>query len=290
MKVKKNLLFISTFISALVFLSVLIPAKYHPGIKWRELGNQKFIGVYAQGYETEAHYTLETAGELYKELKTLWGTEVKGNIRILLTDVYDLSNGSASFFPYNHIEIHLFPPMPDSAQGDGGEWIRQVLSHELTHIFVQDMGSGFMRFLRKIAGSNPALYPMIYAPGWLIEGLAVYAESQADPGGRLNTAYYRNMLMAGKRSDQLPSLGRLFAEPTVWPGPSAKYLMGGAFIQYLANIYGKEKIAGLAQTYARYPVPLIIAKNPKSFPLNVSRPFERTFGKKLANTTSTPNA
>ncbi|MCP5108833.1 MAG: hypothetical protein GY950_35950, partial [bacterium] len=247
-------------LTVLLLFAVGLPGKYHPEIKWRQIRdeNKKFYVVFPRGYETEARYTLKKAGAFYKKLQTLWGTGVKGEIKIVLTDVYDDSNGNATFFPFNRVEIYLFSPMPDSTLGSYRQWIDLALSHELTHIFNMNAGSGFTYFMRKVAGTNPAFYPMIYAPVWVIEGLAVYGESVLTPGGRLNNPDYRVMMNRIASAGKIPANSRIYGEPTVWPGPAAKYFYGAAFVQFLAKQYGEEKIAQLVKHYARYPVPLII--------------------------------
>ena len=195
-------------VSILLFLTIGLYPKYHPEINWREIKSKdnKFHVVYPAGYENEARYTLTRAGEFYQKLQTLWGTGVKGKIKILLTDSYDVYNGNATFFPFNRIELYLFNPPPDSSLGDYSDWIDLALSHEMNHIFNMNVGSGITHFMRKLMGTNPLFYPMIYAPLWMQEGLSVYVESQLNSGGRLNAPDYKIML------DRLAS-ARLLSSP-----------------------------------------------------------------------------
>jgi hypothetical protein len=267
----------------LFFLTIGLYSKYHPGIRWFEISDSggKFSVVFSPGYEKEAWYTLNKAGELYGKLQKLWGMDVKGKIKILLTDVHDLSNGSATFFPFNRIELYLFSPLPDSPLGGSGEWIDLVLSHEMMHIFMMNAGSGFTFFLRKIMGTNPALYPLLYAPVWMQEGLSVVAESQLNDGGRLHTADYKIMLDRLTSAGEIPSLGHIYGEPTDWPGAVGKYFYGAAFFQFLAKQYGEDKVRELVLHYARVPFPLIISGSSTPFELTVSRRFRNIFNKDL---------
>jgi hypothetical protein len=257
--------------------------KYHHEIKWKEISNERFIVVFPEGYQDEAVYTLKTAQQLYDRLIHLWGTRDPGQskTRILLSDGCDDSNGSATFFPYNQIEVYLFTPPPDSTIGSGRDWVRLVLAHELTHIINFNAGSGFTYFMRKIFGSNPLLYPVIYVPAWILEGMAVYAESQTNEGGRLNTPDYRLMLNHIARAGKMPALGDFWGEPTSWPGSTSKYLYGAAFINFLAEKYGDPKIPELVKTFAYYPIPFTFTHGLEPRLLNIHQRFKRVFKKNI---------
>jgi hypothetical protein len=268
------------FLLLLVFPGAAF-TKYHPEIKWEEISNERFIVVFPMGYQDEAVYTLNAAQQLYVRLTQLWGTPMKGQskIRILLNDGYDDSNGSATFFPYNQIEVYLFTPPPDSTIGSGKDWTRLVLAHELTHIINFNAGSGFTYFMRKILGTNPLLYPVIYVPGWILEGMAIYAESQTDQGGRLNTPDYKLMLSQIARAGKMPAWGDFWGDPTSWPGGTSKYLYGAAFINFLAEKYGNDKIPELVKIFAYYPIPYTFTHGLEPKKLNIHQRFKRVFEK-----------
>jgi hypothetical protein len=271
----KKIFFIVCFV-LITGCTFLLP-KYHPGIKWKEISNPQFIVVFPAGYEEEAVYTLETAQTLYDRLAKLWGhsPRIRGKIRILITDAIDESNGLTTFFPYNWIEVYLFTPPPDSTIGNGKDWIRMVLSHELTHTIVFNAGSGFTYFLRKIFGSNPVLYPTIYMSPWVTEGLAIYAESQLNTGGRLNTPDYKIMLKHIAQSGNVPDWRDIWGAPTPWPGPNSSYLYGAAFIGFLAKKYGHHKIPEFVKTFAYYPLPFTF----KHGILTTHQRFKKVFNK-----------
>ena len=265
----------------MLLLAVGISGKYHPEIKWREIKGKKFHVVFPLGYEEEASYTLFTARKFYKKLQTLWGMDVKDKINILLTDSFDASNGSATFFPFNRVEIYLFNPMPDTKLGSCKEWIDLVLSHEMTHIFNMNAGSGFTYFMRKIFGTNPFFYPMIFAPAWVMEGVAVYIESRLTASGRLNSPDYKIMLNRIASTRGMPGVIHVFGEPTDWPGPAAKYFYGATFIHFLANRYGEDKVKKFVKYYSRKLIPVIKRNDSKLVPFTVSEALRKFFGKSI---------
>lgn len=240
----------ATFFLILLLVLPLL-SKYPPEIKWREISEKNFIVIFPLGYEAEASYTLQIASSLYPELVSIWGKSVTEKIRILITDVYDQSNGNATLFPFSAITIYLYNPPPDSALGNCRKWIRLVLSHELSHIFYLSTASRFIRILRNIFGHNPFLYPMSFSPIWMQEGMAIYVESRLNPAGRSNTPDYSIILENMAQSKSVPRWRDISGEPTFWPGPQSKYLFGSKFIDFLIERYGESKIPELVRYYAR---------------------------------------
>ncbi|MFC2155427.1 TolB family protein [Acidobacteriota bacterium] len=263
---KKSAIFAVLFVA----LAGMVFAKFHPGIKWREISDEQFIVIFPQGYEAEASYTLEIARDIYEKLHKLWGNRVRKKIRIVLIDSYDYANGSATFFPFNWIEIYLYAPVSDSAIGGCRDWIHMVLSHEMNHVFNMNAGSGFTYFMRRLAGSNPVFFPMIYAPVWLAEGWAVYAESRFGSGGRLDTPDFEIMLKQIGAVGKVPDSARIYGEPTPWPGPVSSYLYGAKFVAFLARKYGEHKVRELAYNFGYHFVLLLMSSR-----------FKAVFGKSL---------
>lgn len=245
--------------------------KFHPELKWKEISNQKFIVVFPKGYKNLAFYTLEKAQEIYNISLKFWQNPIKGKIRILLTDVYDDSNGYATYFPFNQIGIYIFNPEPDSIVGSYRDWIYFVLSHEMTHIFNLNSGSGFTYFLRNIFGNSPISYPASTLSTWILEGLAVYTESKLNQWGRLNTPDFNIILNNIAKEGKIPFWTKLYGNITTWPGPISKYLYGAEFFQFLADKYGEEKIPQFVRNYTHYPIQL-----------SISNVFKTTFDKSLA--------
>jgi len=283
LKTPHNPGFLFCILFVFISLSNQVFPRYHPGIKWKEISNPVFIVAFPAPYEKEAIYTLNTAQEIFESLKQMWkgAPPFPKRIRILLSDAFDQANGSATFFPYNQVEIRLIHPSPDSTTGSSQNYIRTLLTHEISHIFTYNWGSGFTYFLRKIIGTNPLLFPSIYMPIWLVEGISVYNESRLNAGGRLDSPDYKIMLKLISQNNNIPHSGRLWGDSTPWPGSNSPYFYGGEFLEYLSKQYGEDKVVQFVKDYAYFLFPFTIRQ--KSIPifLTFSLQFKLIFGKSL---------
>ena len=50
------------------------------------------------------------------------------------------------------------------------------------------------------------------------------------------------MLDAARRDNLFPDWSRIDGLPAAWPGPSAKYLFGAGFMEFLAEKYGADRL------------------------------------------------
>jgi hypothetical protein len=248
----------------------LAAAKYPPDLCWREIGRGRFTVIFPADRWQQAETALAGAESAYEELAAFWGGRPRGRIRIVLDDRTDQANGFATFFPFNLVGVNLAEPPPESELAASRGWLDLVLAHELTHIFhLNDAAEPFL-LLRRVFGSQPALYPAVQLPPWVIEGLAVYCESRFTEDGRLDHPPYALMLGAARSDGLFPAWSRISGMPAAWPGPAAKYLFGAGFMRYLSEKYGA---ASLKQYLRRATRRLVLPGN--------GRDFKKTFGKPL---------
>lgn len=86
----------------------------------------------------------------------------------------------------------------------------------------------------------------------IMEGIAVYTESQFNPQlGRLNQGYYDILIARKAARNKLPTLSQANYLHPYFPQVQW-YLYGGAFIRYLANTYGEDSLQDFFNEYASY--------------------------------------
>ena len=188
---------------------------------------------------------------------------------VVLVDQTELANGSATPLPYNTIVVTAVWPAGSEFIGNTDDWLRLVFTHEFTHIIHLDQSAGWARFVRGVFGRLPLAFPNLFLPRWQIEGLATYEESAITGTGRLHAGDFRAIVAEAARAGRLEPLGRVNGGLTDWPGGGAVYAYGLGFHAYLAERYGADRLAILANATAG------------RVPYTASPVFERVYGRSL---------
>lgn len=243
-------------------------ARYDPRLDFRTLSTARFDIHYHQGEEALAQRLAALAESSAAEIDARLGAPA-GRVRIVLVDQTDQANGWATVAPYNLIELTAVPPPSHSIIGHTDDWLRLVFAHEYTHVVHLEKSRGWIGGLRGIFGRNPLLFPNLFLPRWQIEGLATYQESAVTGQGRVPAADFRLMLARASAAGRFAPLDRAAGDGVDWPSGQAAYLYGAYFHQFLANTYGPESMARLADDTAR------------RLPFFGSRAFRQVFGRTL---------
>src|SRR5205085_10457362 len=141
---------------------------------------------------------------------------------------------------------------------DYADWIALVGSHELTHIFHRDRSRGIWRFAQAIFGRNPLLFPNLYEPRWVLEGVAVYFESRLTGEGRLESSEHSMTARAAAIANAVPTLQELSPGTSRFPGGEVIYIYGSLLFDYLSRTRGPASIRDFVERGARTPIPFIL--------------------------------
>jgi WD40 repeat protein len=178
----------------------------------------------------------------------------RGRVQVILVDQTDLSNGFATPFPYDAIEITAVPPAGETLIGNTTDWLELVFTHEYTHILHLDRTRGWIEGVRRVFGRVPLVFPNAFLPIWQIEGFATFEESRMTGEGRIPAGDFRAIVDAAAAHDRFASMDRAAGGLDLWPSGNAPYAYGGYFHQYLADRFGAEKLTALADaTSGRVP-------------------------------------
>jgi hypothetical protein len=223
--------------------------RYDWRLRFRTIRTVHFDIHAHQGEETLARRLAAIVEDVRISMQPILGVP-RGRVQVILVDQTDLSNGWANPFPYDAIEITAVPPPAETLIGNTDDWIRIAFTHEYTHILHLDRTRGWMDGVRHVFGRAPFVFPNLFLPVWQIEGIATFEESQMTHEGRVPAGDFRVIVDLAAHQRRFEPYDRASGGLIDWPGGNAAYAYGAYFHQYLADRYGAERIAQLADATA----------------------------------------
>ena len=233
---------------------------------WSTLTTPHFRIHHYTGEEALAERAAVRGERAYQAISRYLGWELGGRVDLTLTDQTDAANGFASAAPSNHIVAYAVAPQPLSTLADYDDWLDLLVTHELTHVIHLDTILGLPRLFDRIFGKLIA--PNGAQPSWFIEGLAVLLESKFTSAGRVRNSTYAMYLRTAALEGRLLDLATASNAPILFPYGEAAYIYGSAFLKYLEDRYGPDKLRELSFRYGG-----------KLIPLSLSRTARETFGR-----------
>jgi len=215
---------------------------------WKTLKTENFTVIYKSDYYWEAMQTLQNLEYYRHDVVELTGNDTR-NVPVVIEDVGTMSNGFANPLFYN-MHIFTYPPGFSSSLEGIESWYRTVSVHEYTHIAHLTKTTGFSRLLTGLFGS--LFQPNMYSPGWLVEGITVFGESQISPyEGRLNDGFFDSYIGTRVYEKEFPNIIEATNMPLTFPYGGI-YLYGGEFFNFLSQRYDKESFSTFFDVYGSY--------------------------------------
>lgn len=198
---------------------------------------------YAQKVANYAERALDVVGELFDY-------QLEG-ITVRLETETDIYNGFANVYPHKVITLRPIFPLDTFDDPTASDQLYHVILHEMTHIvqlsYVLGPDSEDNQAPERSL-FNPAIAPV--PPAWFIEGIAVWVESTYSDGGRNNDLLAQGVVRALLQAEHTPSLSDIaMMSYSEYPAGHARYLVGGAFVEYLVDTHGFDAVLALLQHY-----------------------------------------
>ncbi len=235
---------------------------HDPRLDWKTLHSPHFKVHYHSGLEAQAQAVVVIAEAVHERLTTHFDWVPRQKTDVVLTDETDFANGSATPLPYNRMTLIVTPP--DDGLMDHASWLELLIIHEYTHIIHLDRAEHNPQRLRSVLGRHPLLFPSVYQPRWLLEGLATYMETDTARGiGRGQSSYF-DMLMRMEVAAGLKPISQINQTIRTWPAGITPYLYGVYFYQFLADRYGDATLTAWLKNYSSHLIPFRINGNAKT--------------------------
>jgi hypothetical protein len=243
---------------ALISIPVIGSAQIPPGEAWRTLDTEHFRITYPADLLDLAQRAGQRAETAWAALAEVFVHPPKKKVDLVVTDHADISNGFSMVFPSNRIVIFAPPPVDGFGLPYMDEWMELVVTHELAHIFHQDYSRGLGGFLRTIFGRVPLEWPFFPGaaiPGWAVEGLATYYESELTRAGRVRGSFHEMVVRTAILEDRFESIDQSSGDSPVWPGGQRSYVYGSLFLKHLMDKHGQAAMGAFVDAVAGQWIP-----------------------------------
>lgn len=216
---------------------------------WDAIRSEHFTVFYPPELRKEAEWTISCLEHYKPMVDSLTGNSPK-HVPVVIEDAGIVPNGFAS--PINP-QIHLLPHPPSPfILTSTPDWWKLVSVHEYTHISHLTHTAGLSSLQRFLWGD--LFQPNMYSPGWVVEGITVYAESRISPyAGRLNDGYLDAVVLAQAREGKITSPVRAASDASDFPLERI-YFYGGSFMRWISEVYGEESFSRFFGNYAWNPL------------------------------------
>ncbi|MBM3267581.1 MAG: PD40 domain-containing protein [Candidatus Sericytochromatia bacterium] len=228
---------------------------YDPDTRWRTLETAHFRVNFPEGLEVLARRVATFAEDAHGKLTVWFGTVPTARTELTILDDQDTPNGFAFPYPNNQIFITAASPDEEEALSEGygryDDALRARIVHEYAHVLQMETTGGLVAAIDTVFGR--VMYPNLTQPLFLIEGLAVGAETRFGGSSRADAAGYEMVLRAMALEDKLIDVdqtGAFLAD--MWPHNGA-YVFGTFFYKYLESHYGADAPRKIAVVYGSEP-------------------------------------
>lgn len=224
-----------------------------PRVRWYTLDTPHFHVHFYGEERAMAEHAAIIAERAFKLNTRYLNWRPSGRINLTIEDQTDFADGYASSVPYNYVFGFAAPPGALDELNDFDDFIKLLITHEMTHVVHLDTILGFARFYNFIFGK---LYsPNLSQPNWWVEGLAVLMESRQTTGGRIRSTLFDMELRVPFLENRLLGLDNVSNQPLVFPQGTAAYLYGSSILKYVEDRYGPAALQEISHRYGGALIP-----------------------------------
>ncbi|MDP2884092.1 MAG: biopolymer transporter Tol [Ignavibacteria bacterium] len=239
-----------------------------PDLSWQTIETAHFLVHFHAGAERSAREIASIAEDVYRPITTLYQHEPDSKVSLVIRDHDDYSNGAAYFYDN---KIELWAPALDFELRGTHSWLKDVVSHEFTHIvqiqtamklgrtipavYFQWLGYEAERRTDVLYGYPNTIvsYPLsaFVVPAWFAEGVAQYNHPT------LTYDYW------DAHRDMILRMYMLEGKPLTWEemavfgknslGNESSYNAGFSIVSYIAETYGADKLKDISRALSGLP-------------------------------------
>lgn len=225
----------------------------NPDLDWKTRSTAHFRIHYPSELEDIASRYQKIVEPIHEKMTKDMGWNPSGPVHLVLLNNTDSANGLSTPLPYNAIYLNIAPPPVASSLDNYDDWLTMLFVHEYTHTIHIDMAEGANHFARDIFGRT--VLPNAIQPQWLIEGYAIFNETNYTTQGRGRSSFVEMQLREAALQNLWPPISRATYWNNEYPYGQAAYWYGIGFYQYVAKEYGDQVWADFAKINAAWITP-----------------------------------
>ncbi|MCX6161830.1 MAG: biopolymer transporter Tol, partial [Ignavibacteriae bacterium] len=242
----------------------------HPEVDWFTIETEHFTVSYHIGAERTAQVTAKIAEEIYGPVTSLYNFEPKDKVAFIINDLSDIANGATDYYGGR---IEIFASALDFEFRGTHNWLRNVITHEYTHMiqiqaalkFTKNIPAIYLQVITYEKERRPDVlygypntiisYPIsgVGVPAWFAEGTAQYQRQQlgfdywdSHRDMILRTRVIDNDMLTWNEMGQFSSITSLKAESI--------YNSGFALTRYISMKYGEDKLKDITKSLGEFTV------------------------------------
>ena len=217
---------------------------------WLKSSTKHFVFVYEPKDQATVTELRSLAEGVYTKVTSFLESYPK-KIWVVVNGRVDTANGADFSLPSGIVLYVTSPSIPILGFKEH-EYLRMLLTHELTHYVQFNYDRGFYAVLSHILGSGVKPGDASFLPGWMIEGITTNTETLFTHGGRGRDPYFELQYKALVLDNHFFSLGQA-GYGSVFPPRSRIYLGGYLMVHYLLDHYGEKTYTKIHQQYVKFP-------------------------------------
>ncbi|MFO7526500.1 MAG: biopolymer transporter Tol [Ignavibacteriaceae bacterium] len=261
---KNNLILLLFILSPSAILAQF--TDYHPQLEWFTIKGEHVQVHFHDGAERTARVVAKIADEIWEPICSLYDYE-PDPVHYIIKDIDDYSNGATYFFD-NKIEI--WTSALDFDLRGTHNWLRNVISHEFTHMVqiqagmkaTRNLPAVFLQVLSYEDERRPDIlygfpnvivsYPFatINMPAWFAEGTAQYMRKEFNYD---NWDSHRDMILRSYvLDDNMLTWNQMGVFGKTSLGNESVYNSGFALTRYIAQKYGEDKLREVTKALGNF--------------------------------------
>lgn len=191
------------------------------------------------------------ADQVYEQLSELFGYQPQKKISVVVSGETAFANGSYTPLP-PLLTLFTAASATRSIGARNVDYLKTLFVHELSHYFHLNTPVGLSHWATKVFGPATSAINTPFMPGWWVEGVALYTESQYSQGGRRDDLHFSLKHTAPLLTQESWSLAQ-----GSYQGPKEPtgriYSTGHVMLEHLVSTYGAEKISAITSRFQKFP-------------------------------------